>query len=177
MNKRIRTGLLSTALVAGSVFGASAVSAQADDTATPDTVVEQPANVDGETGDEGPRGDCGDRGDRGDRRADRAQATADLLGIDAEELQAAFQQGQTLAEIAEANDVDIQTIIDAKVAAATARITAAVEAGRLTAAEADEKLAGLEAKVTARVNEAGPVRGGDGERPNRGGASAADQDA
>ena len=162
MNKRIRTGLISTAVVAGSLFGASAVSAQVDDTVTPDTVVEQPANVNGKTG------------DRGEGRADRAQATADLLGIDVEELQAALQQGQTLAQIAEANNVDIQTIIDATVATATERINAAVEAGRLTAAEADEKLADLEAKVTARVNAAGPVRG---ERPDRGGAPAADQDA
>ena len=197
MNKRIRTGLISTALVAGSLFGASAVSAQADDTVTTDTVIEQPADVDnvdgetGETGERGPRGDRQERGDHGDRgprgdRGDRAQATADLLGIDVEDLQAAFQQGQTLAEIAEANGVDVQTIIDAKVAEVTERLNAAVEAGRLTAAEADEKLADLEAQVTTRVNEGGPVRGGDGERPARGdrggrpargGAPAADQDA
>tara|TARA_R110002110_G_scaffold153915_2_gene347622 strand:+ start:835 stop:1446 length:612 start_codon:yes stop_codon:yes gene_type:complete len=203
MNKRIRTGLISTALVAGSLFGASAVSAQADDTVTPDTVIEQPAdvdNADSETGDRGPRGDRQERGDHGDRgprgdRGDRAQATADLLGIDVEDLQAAFQQGQTLAQIAEANGVDVQTIIDAKVAAKTEHINAAVEAGRLTAAEADEKLANLEAQVTTRVNEGGPVRGADsehpirgadgerpargerGERPARGGAPAADQDA
>ena len=200
MNKRIRTGLISTALVAGSLFGASAVSAQADDTVTTDTVIEQPADVDnvdgetgetGETGERGPRGDRQVRGDHGDRgprgdRGDRAQATADLLGIDVEDLQAAFQQGQTLAEIAEANGVDVQTIIDAKVAEVTERLNAAVEAGRLTAAEADEKLADLEAQVTTRVNEGGPVRGGDGERPARGdrggrpargGAPAADQDA
>ena len=197
MNKRIRTGLISIALVAGSLFGASAVSAQADDTVTTDTVIEQPADVDnvdgetGETGERGPRGDRQERGDHGDRgprgdRGDRAQATADLLGIDVEDLQAAFQQGQTLAEIAEANGVDVQTIIDAKVAEVTERLNAAVEAGRLTAAEADEKLADLEAQVTTRVNEGGPVRGGDGERPARGdrggrpargGAPAADQDA
>jgi hypothetical protein len=194
MNKRIRTGLISTALVAGSLFGASAVSAQADDTVTTDTVIEQPAvvdNVDIETGERGPRGDRQERGDHGDRgprsdRGDRAQATADLLAIDVEDLQAAFQQGQTLAEIAEANDVDVQTIIDAKVAEVTERLNAAVEAVRLTAAEADEKLADLEAQVTTRVNEGGPVRGADGERPARGergerpargGAPAADQDA
>jgi hypothetical protein len=194
MNKRIRTGLISTALVAGSLFGASAVSAQVDDTVTPDTAVEQPADVDHvdiETGDRGPRGDREERGDRqgrGDRqenRADRAQATADLLGIDAEELRAAYQEGQTLAQLAEANGVDVQTIIDAKVSAKTERINAAVEAGRLTAAEADEKLADLEAQVTTRVNEGGPVRGADGEHPARGergerpardGAPAADQD-
>ena len=50
----------------------------------------------------------------------------------------------------------------------TERLNAAVEAGRLTAAEADEKLAGLQAQVTTRVNEGGPDRGADGERPARG---------
>ena len=175
MNKRIRTGLISTALVAGSLFGASAESAQVDDTVTPDPAVEQP--VDGETGDRGPRGHRGPRGDR----AGRAQATADLLGIDAEELRTAYKEGQTLAELAEVNGVDVQTIIDAKVSAKTERINAAVEAGRLTAAEAEEKLADLEAEVTTRVNEGGPVRGADGEHPTRGerpardGARAADQ--
>ena len=156
MNKRIRTGLISTALVAGSLFGASAVSAHVDDTVTPDTAVEQPADREE------------NRAGRQENRADRAQATADLLGIDAEELRTAYQEGQTLAQLADANGVDVQMIIDAEVSAKTERINAAVEAGRLTAAEADEKLADLEAQVTTRVNEGGPVRGADGEHPTRG---------
>jgi hypothetical protein len=156
MNKRIRTGLVSTALVAGSFIGAGVVSAQVDDTVpadtTTETTVEAPA-------------DDGGRGARGERRAERAQATADLLGIEVDELRAAFEEGQTLAQVAEANGVDVQTIIDAKVDAKTERINAAVEEGRLTDAEAAEKLADVEERVTTRVNEGRPERGDRGERP------------
>ncbi|MBT7430045.1 MAG: hypothetical protein HN783_09565 [Ilumatobacter sp.] len=157
MNKSIRTGLISTALVAGSLIGAGVVSAQVDDTVPVDPAIEQPADAPAD----------GERGARSERRAERAQATADLLGIDVDELRAAFEDGQTLAQIAEANGVDVQTIIDAKVSAKTERINAAVEEGRLTEAEAAEKLADVEERVTTRVNEGRPERGERGERGDR----------
>jgi hypothetical protein len=170
MNKRIRTGLVSTALVAGSFIGAGVVSAQVDDTVPADTtteaVVEAPADDAEQPAEEAPAE--GERGARGERRAERAQATADLLGIEVDALRAAFEEGQTLAQIAEANGVDVQTIIDAKVDAKTERINAAVEEGRLTDAEAAEKLADVEERVTTRVNEGRPERGERGERPARG---------
>lgn len=164
MYKRIRTGLVSTALVAGSFIGAGVVSAQVDDGPVPaDTPSEQsadetpadgaPAPADGE------RGPRGERGERGEQRADRAQATADLLGIDVDELRAALESGLTLADVAEANGVDDQTIIDAEVASVTERINAAVEAGRLTDAEAADKLADVEERVTTRVKEGRPDQG------------------
>jgi hypothetical protein len=172
MNKRIRTGLVSTALVAGTFIGAGVVSAQVDDTVPTDTTTEQPADeapadeapADGETEDRGPRGE------RGERRAARAQATADLLGLEVDELRTAFQDGQTLADVAEANGVDVQTVIDAQVASQTERINAAVESGRLTADEAADKLAEVGERVTTRVNEGRPERG---ERQGRGQASDA----
>ena len=148
MNKRIRNGLVGTALVAGTLIGAGVVSAQTDDSVpADDTTVEVPA--DDEAGSRGPRGD----------RGERAAATAALLGIDVEELRAAFQDGQTLAEVADANGVDPQSIIDAQVASATERINAAVESGDLTADEAADKLADVEERVTTRVNEGRPERG------------------
>lgn len=158
MNKSIRTGLISTAFVAGSLSGTGVVSAQVDDTVPADPAIEQPADAPAD----------GERGVRGERRAERAQATADLLGIDVDELRAAFEDGQTLAQIAEANGVDVQTIIDAKVSAKTERINAAVEEGRLTEAEAAEKLADVEERVTTRVNEGRPEHGERGDRPARG---------
>ena len=166
MNKRIRTGLVSTALVAGSFIGAGVVSAQADDTVP----AEQPA--DEAPADEAP-GDHAERhaerrAERVERRTAGAEATADLLGIEVDELRAAFEGGLTLADVAEANGVDVQTIIDAKVAAVTERINAAVDSGRFTADEAADKLADVEERVTTRVNEGRPERG---ERPGRGHAS------
>lgn len=159
MNKRIRTGLVSFGLVAGSFAGAGIVSAQIDDSPAP-VETEQPADApaDEERAER--------RAERAERRAAKAQATADLLGIEVDELRAAFDEGQTLADIATANGVDVQTVIDAKVAAKTERISTAVEEGRLTDAEAAEKLAELEERVTTRVNEGRPDRG---ERGPRGG--------
>ena len=72
--------------------------------------------------------------------------------------------------MAEANGVDVQTIIDAQVASTTERVNAAVESGRLTADEAADKLAEVEERVTTRVNEGRPERG---ERQGRGQASDA----
>jgi hypothetical protein len=179
MNKRIHTGLIGTALVAASFIGAGVVSAQVDETVpaetATETVVEAPSD-DAEQPAEEARDD-GERGARGERRAERAQATADVLGIEVDDLRAAFEEGQTLAQIAEANGVDVQTVIDAKVEAKTERINTAVEEGRLTDAEAAEKLADLEERVTTRVNEGRPERGERGERPARGERPGADDAA
>jgi hypothetical protein len=119
-------------------------------------------------------GDHGKRGGHGDRGA-RAEATAELLGIEVDELRAALEDGQTLADVAEANGVDPQTIIDARVAAVTERINAAVESGGLTADEAADKLADVEERVTTAVNEGGQARGERGQRVGRG--QAADEQA
>ncbi len=173
MNKRIRTGLISTAVIAGTFIGAGVVSAQVDDTVPADTpATETTVEAPGGNGEEAPAN--GERGARGERRAERAQATADLLGIEVDDLRAAFEEGQTLAQVAEANGVDVQTIIDAKVDAKTERINAAVEEGRLTDVEAAEKLADVEERVTTRVNEGRPDRGERGERGARGERPASD---
>jgi len=86
------------------------------------------------------------------------EVVADLIGIDVESLREELRSGSTIAEIAEANGVDPQTVIDALVEEGTAHLDLAVESGRLTDAEAAEMAAQLEERVTARVN---------GERPSR----------
>ena len=55
--------------------------------------------------------------------------------------------------------MDVDTLVDALVQAQQDRIAQAVEDGRLTQEEADERLADLEARVTERVNSDDPVRG------------------
>lgn len=103
------------------------------------------------------------------------QAVLDVLGIDPEALREALADGQTLAEIAEANGTTAQQLIDAMVAAAQERLDRAVEDGRLTEEEAAEKLAEITERITGVVNgdvepEFGP-RGhrfggpGDGDTP------------
>src|SRR5262245_30163160 len=50
------------------------------------------------------------------------EAAAEAIGITEEELLAALQDGQSIAQVAEANGVDVQTVIDAMVAAATEKL-------------------------------------------------------
>ena len=87
---------------------------------------------------------------------EKLETLAETLGTDAESLRQALRDGQSIAEIAEANGVDPQTVIDSMVAEATERIDQGVADGRIDTAEADEIKAGLAERITARVN---------GERP------------
>lgn len=73
------------------------------------------------------------------------------LDLDPAEVREQLQDGATLAEIIEAAGGDVDAVIDAAVAAATDRIQAAVDSGRLEQAEADEKIAELETQITERL--------------------------
>ncbi len=111
----------------------------------------------------GERGDHG-HGDHGPGRFERGPARdgeviADLLGIDVETLRTQLQAGDSIATIADANGVDVQTVIDALVAEASAHVDLMVESDRLTAEEAATMKVNLTERITARVN---------GERPPRG---------
>lgn len=88
----------------------------------------------------------------GHHRFHAAQAVLDVLGIDADALRDAIADGQTLAEIAEANGTTAQAVIDAMVAEAQERLDQAVEDGRLTEDEAAEKLAEITEHITGVVN-------------------------
>jgi uncharacterized protein YidB (DUF937 family) len=81
---------------------------------------------------------------------------AELLGLDAQELRQQVRDGATLAEIATAQGVEPQAVIDELVAELTERLDNAVENGRIDQAEADEKLAEAEAKITEMVNSGRP---------------------
>jgi polyhydroxyalkanoate synthesis regulator phasin len=82
---------------------------------------------------------------------------AESLGIEEDELRSALEDGQTIAEIAEEQGVDVQDVVDDIVAAQQERLDEAVADGDLTQEQADEILAGAEERATAFVN---------GERPD-----------
>lgn len=93
-------------------------------------------------------------GDFGHGRALVAlDAAADAIGIDETELLEQLRDGSTLAEIAEANGVEPQAVIDALVAAAQTHLDEAVADGRLTEDEAAERATDLEERITEGVNE------------------------
>jgi hypothetical protein len=89
----------------------------------------------------------------------------ELLGIDAETLRAELRDGATLAEVATAQGVEAQTLIDTLVDTATAHIDEAVADGRIDAAEAEEAKATLVERVTDRVNGVRPDRPEHPDRP------------
>ena len=96
-------------------------------------------------------------------------AAATALGMSEDELRSALgADGTTLADVAEEQGVAVDTLVDALVAAQQDRIAAAVEDGRLTQEQADERLADLQTRVTERVESdswgPGPGRGGHGGR-------------
>ena len=88
----------------------------------------------------GPGGPGGghDRGPREGRpgRFD-GELIAEAIGIDVDTLAEELRNGSTVAEIAEANDVDPQAVIDALVASYTERVTAWIE-GEQPAAEPED---------------------------------------
>ena len=107
----------------------------------------------------GDRGDRGGEGRRGNHPGADGEVVAGLLGIDAETLRTELRAGSSIADIATANGVDVQVVVDALVEEAQGHLDLAVENGRLTDEEAGEKLTDLTERITARVN---------GERPTRG---------
>ena len=80
------------------------------------------------------------------------ETAATAIGISTEDLRTALQGGQSLAEVAQANGVEVQTVIDAFVADLQTHLAARVASGDLTQAEADEKLANATERITAMVN-------------------------
>lgn len=105
------------------------------------------------------RGPGGHRGGPGMfGRGVGSEALTDLLGLDAQELHQQLRDGATLAEIAATQGVDTQAVIDELVGELTERIDNAVENGRINQAEADQKLADAQAKITDMVNNGRPDR-------------------
>jgi polyhydroxyalkanoate synthesis regulator phasin len=85
-------------------------------------------------------------------------AAATALGMTEDELRTALEpDGTTLADVAEQQDVPVDTLVDALVAAAQERMAGAVEDGHLTQDEADDRLADLEERITERVTSGPPA--------------------
>ncbi len=75
---------------------------------------------------------------------------------------AASRDGKSIADVAKEKGVDKQKVIDAMVADAKAKLAEAVTAGRITQAQADERLADLESHITELVNGTMPAGRGPG---------------
>jgi hypothetical protein len=96
------------------------------------------------------------------------KTAAETIGIEPGKLMEALRSGSTIADVATANGIDPQAVIDALVAEATARIDQAVADGKIDAGRAAEMKANLAGHLTNLVNGAfkghGPMGSGPGHR-------------
>ncbi len=107
---------------------------------------------------------------RGHGPGDGLAELSDLLGLEPAEIGEALRSGESLADIATAQGVDPQAIIDAMVDAAAERLDAAVADGRIDEDAAAERLAEITERANDVVNGDATFegrRGGFGERGER----------
>ena len=160
--KRLLTLATITGLAVGALAVASAASAQSyGGGETTESTVETDAAGEGApvliqdtpAEDSEADGEETDGKRRGHRRGGcNLEAAADAIGIDEADLRGAIENGETIADVATANGVDAQAVIDAMVSAKADRIEAKVDSGRITAEQAADKLAELESRTSDRVN-------------------------
>ncbi len=81
---------------------------------------------------------------------ERAEVVADVLGISAEEVTAAKEDGTHMSELAEANGVSADAVSDAIYAASSSKVDEMVASGDLTAEQGEQILARLELRQLAR---------------------------
>jgi len=92
-------------------------------------------------------------------------ATAEALGLSEDELRDALRDGDTLADVAEAQGTSVDDLVRAMVDAARADLDQAVEDGRMTDAMRDSMLESLDERIRALVTEGfRPLHGGPGHR-------------
>jgi len=88
---------------------------------------------------------------------------ATALGMTEAELKTELQAGKSIANVAKAKNIDLETVIAKLTAAFKAHLDEEVASGKHTQAEADAKLAEFKTRVVTMVNTAGlPMHGGKG---------------
>lgn len=122
--------------------GSSTDATAADPSPPADTAVDCPAGMPGGGRHFGPGG----------LDADDLTAAAGALNMSEADLTAALEDGQTVADVADAQGVPVQDVIDAIVASDKAEIQADLDAGNITQTQADNRLSNLNDHVTAEVN-------------------------
>ena len=153
MFKKIGIGIVAALIVAA--VGVGAVLAQGS-TLVAETPTEA-SDPGGPDGDHGPGGRGGKRGLGGGGQMD---IVAETLEMTTDELREALADGQTIAELAEAKGVALEYIAAALVTEHAERLQQAVENGRLTQEEADEKIAEMQVKILEQLESGefgGPV--------------------
>jgi hypothetical protein len=90
------------------------------------------------------------------------EAAAKVIGIDKAALQEGLQNGESLTDIAIANDVDSDQLTSGLAAEMRAKVAAALADGSITQEMADKLLTNLEERIAEMIEHAGPRGGRDG---------------
>lgn len=85
------------------------------------------------------------------------EAIAPLLGVTPSEVATGLRSGISIAAQAQAAGVPVQSIVDALVAEMSQRLATAVETGRLTQEQADEKLAQAPERLITMLDKVRPA--------------------
>ena len=85
------------------------------------------------------------------RRAE-FKVAATTIGVSPAELRTDLKAGQSVADVATSKGVSVDSVVNAVVTDASAKVDHAVTTGKLTQAQADKIKAGLPARVTKLVN-------------------------
>lgn len=88
------------------------------------------------------------------------ETAADIIGIENAELREALADGATLAEVAEDNGVDVETLVDGLAAALNEKVDELVADGRMTAEQAAEIKENAPERIGNFVNSEVRVRRG-----------------
>ena len=100
---------------------------------------------------------------KGYRTGIRFDIVANALGVSVADLRADLSAGKSISDVAKEQNVDVQKVIDALVANTKANLDTAVANGKLTQAEADERLkqaTELFTKLVDRKRPAGATQNG-----------------
>jgi hypothetical protein len=95
----------------------------------------------------------------------RLDAAANYLGLTEAQLHSELASGKTLAQIAKDHGKSADGLVNALVDAAKQKLDAAVQAGKLTQAQADQMLSDLRSRITDLVNGKLPAPSGDWKVP------------
>ena len=95
-------------------------------------------------------------GFRGNRMGNMTDILAEHLDMTVDELVGELQAGKTVAEMAEARGVELQTLVDAIVADRAEFLSQAVAEGRMTQEQADGMLSHMEEEIAEHLTEPHP---------------------
>lgn len=156
MRRRAASIAVLTGLAVGGVAGGVVVSHAATASPSPSATA-SPGGATAGHGCAGPMG--GPRGGRGGLQQEDLALVAGVIGISASDLQTALQNGQTIAAVAKAHNVDVSKVISAWVASENKEIDDRASSGQITQQQATQMKAMTRQRVTDEVNGTRPAGG------------------